>query len=438
MLPDYVVSSRSHQQKLVVNDSPALHDRPYRIGSSDFPNFNSMMNLTSNLFECTMWETSEDDTEPSSADDDSDDDELESLYTSLEAQLKRLLQLPWLAQRQKPPLSAEVLEGASEQLHVFAAEIHGLRMAANAIPDMRGVTALRAAADMLEDRLEQVTGLCVQHQQQWQQEEREGSQAHQRQAHTLVGSSLAAVFNDKQLVELVLGFVGPGYWLYVAGVSRLMRGRYMAAVVHDWPELYVAPPLFKTSMSNAAVQSASALSMAAKSSGTYKLLQTRALMSHCDESDSIVGRIWALFGAYAVENVNHWQALLLWLVQQAKRNSWPEWRREVTGLVPNFNFNYYQKVQPRACNSEQARAMQAVWQQRQQQRAAGNLKSMELLRGPIPSAITLLRYFQKFANRHLGCCVAEAQFTQDMALHRPGTAAIYIAETCQMLAVCNH
>ncbi|KAG5184679.1 hypothetical protein JKP88DRAFT_244675 [Tribonema minus] len=247
-----------------------------------------------------------------------------------------------------------VLEGAHGQLHVVAAEIHGLRMAANAIPDMRGVTALRAAADMLKQRLEHVTGLCAEHkQQQQQQDEREGSQAQQRQACTSVSSSVAAVFNDKQLVEQVLGFVGPGYWLYVAGVSRLLRGRYMAAVVHDWSDLYVAPPLFKTSINSAAVQSTSTLCMAAKSSDTYKLLRTRTvrtavgraasvelldvaateadmsidrivllgaastadvaflneLMSRCDHCDSFVGRVWALFGVHAVENVNHWRAL---------------------------------------------------------------------------------------------------------------------------------
>eukprot|EP00611_Tribonema_gayanum_P015364 TRINITY_DN271_c0_g1_i1.p1 TRINITY_DN271_c0_g1~~TRINITY_DN271_c0_g1_i1.p1 ORF type:complete len:587 (-),score=110.67 TRINITY_DN271_c0_g1_i1:284-2044(-) len=317
-----------------------------------------------------VWETDEDETESSSSDDDSDDeDEHECLYKSLEAQLKRLLQLPWLAQRQEPPHSAQVLKGAHEQLHVVAAEIHGLRMAANAIPDIRGVTALRAAADMLEDRLEQVTGLCAEQKQQLQQEQREGSQAQQRQARLLANSSVAAVFNDKQLVELVLSFVGPGYWLYVAGVSRLLRGRYMAAVVHDWSDCYVAPPLFKTSISSAAVQSTSTLRMAAKSSDTYKLLQTRTvrtavgraaclelldvaateadmsidrimllgaaptanvaflnkLLSRCDECDSFVGRVWALFGVYAVENVKNWRALFPCLVQQAKRKSWPEW-----------------------------------------------------------------------------------------------------------------
>eukprot|EP00611_Tribonema_gayanum_P015365 TRINITY_DN271_c0_g1_i2.p1 TRINITY_DN271_c0_g1~~TRINITY_DN271_c0_g1_i2.p1 ORF type:complete len:591 (-),score=110.16 TRINITY_DN271_c0_g1_i2:84-1829(-) len=317
------------------------------------------------------WETDEDDTESSSSDDDSDEKEVECLKTALEAQLRRLLQLPWLAQRQTSPLTAEVLEGAHEQLHVVAAEIHGLRTAAHAIPDIRGVTALRAAAAMLEQRLEHVTGLCADHkQQQQQQEEREGSQAQQRQARTLADSSFAAVFNDKQRVEQVLGFVGPGYWLYVAGVSRLLRGCYMAAVVHDWHHRHdVAPPLFKTSISSAAVQSPSTFSMAVKSNDTCKLLQTHAarravgraaclelldvaateadmridrimllgaaptadvtflnkLMSHFDECDSIVGSVWALFGACAVDNVNNWRALLLWLVQEAKRKSWPEW-----------------------------------------------------------------------------------------------------------------
>eukprot|EP00611_Tribonema_gayanum_P015367 TRINITY_DN271_c0_g1_i5.p1 TRINITY_DN271_c0_g1~~TRINITY_DN271_c0_g1_i5.p1 ORF type:complete len:543 (-),score=115.16 TRINITY_DN271_c0_g1_i5:387-1988(-) len=315
------------------------------------------------------WETDEDDTESSSSDDDSDEKEVECLKTALEAQLRRLLQLPWLAQRQTSPLTAEVLEGAHEQLHVVAAEIHGLRTAAHAIPDIRGVTALRAAADMLEDRLEHATRLCAEDQQLQQQDEREGSQAQQRHARTLANSSAAAVtvFNNKQLVEQVLGFVGPGYWLYVAGVSRLLRGRYMAVVAHDWSDGLV-PPLFKTSIRDAAVQSPSTLRMAALSRHTGKLLQSHVargavgraasleilvvaathtrmkfdktvllgaartadvaflneVLSRCEECNDFVGRVWALFGAYAVENVN-WRAVFPWLVQQAKCKSWPEW-----------------------------------------------------------------------------------------------------------------
>ncbi|KAG5183418.1 hypothetical protein JKP88DRAFT_277707 [Tribonema minus] len=211
-----------------------------------------------------VWETDEDETESSSSDDDSDDeDEHECLYKSLEAQLKRLLQLPWLAQRQKPPLSAEVLEGAHEQLHVVAAEIHGLRTAANAIPDIRGVTALRAAADMLEDRLEQVTGLCAEQKQQQQQEEREA-----------VGRAACLEILDAAATEADMS------------IDRIML-------------LGAAP--------------------------TANVAFLNELLSRCDECNSFVGRVWALFGVYAVENVKNWRALFPWLVQQAKRKSWPEW-----------------------------------------------------------------------------------------------------------------
>ncbi|KAG5184696.1 hypothetical protein JKP88DRAFT_277082 [Tribonema minus] len=191
------------------------------------------------------WETDAYET----SDRDSDEDvkaiqRQDRLYAPLETQLRRLSQLPWLAQPPNLPLAQE--------------------------------------AAMLQQRLEHVTRLCAQHQQQQEKEELQGGMCAQCQARTLADSRFAAVFNDKQLVEQVLGFVGPGYWL----IDRIML-------------LGAAP--------------------------TADVTFLNKLMSRCHNRNGIVGRFWALFGVYALENVNHWRALLPWLVQVAKHKSWPEW-----------------------------------------------------------------------------------------------------------------
>ncbi|KAG5192363.1 hypothetical protein JKP88DRAFT_250898 [Tribonema minus] len=113
----------------------------------------------------------------------------------------------------------EDLQSAAVQLGAVQAQTHGLRAAVDQLsPATFGAHALSFGVTLLEQRMQATADLCQHQQHHWQR------------PHIDPPSPAAAVFSNRYTCKAILACLGRGYWFFLAGTSKTLRGTYMATL----------------------------------------------------------------------------------------------------------------------------------------------------------------------------------------------------------------